>query len=128
MSIVCVCVCVSLASAYSETINVIVINLCTVTATDLIMHHVLIILTLTFIQGRADLKIEVDHLFIDRTRSPRGFSQVQISHKLDTILRKKKYNTKHAHYTNVKRILNPKVSPFDIVVPDPEQPMVYSCA
>ena len=48
---VSVCLCLSLASDSSETIKVIIIKFGTVTASDMIMHHVLIILTLTFIQG-----------------------------------------------------------------------------
>ena len=40
---VCVCVCVSLASSSSETIKVIIIKCGTVTTSDMIMHHVLII-------------------------------------------------------------------------------------
>ena len=55
---VCVCVfvracvraCVSLATDFSESIEVIISKLGTVTASDMIMHHVLIIFTLTFIQ------------------------------------------------------------------------------
>ena len=49
-----VCVCVPLASDSSETIEVIVVTLGTVTASNMRMHHVLIILTLTFIQGHTD--------------------------------------------------------------------------
>ena len=54
---VCVCVCVphSLSSNSSETIEVIIIKLGTVTASAVLMHHVFIILTLTFIQGHIDL-------------------------------------------------------------------------
>ena len=48
---VCIFVCVSFASDSSETIEVIIMKLGTVTASDMRMHHVLIILTLTFIQG-----------------------------------------------------------------------------
>ena len=51
---VCVCVCVSLATDSSETVEVIIKH-GTVTASDMLMHHVLIILTLIFIQGHADL-------------------------------------------------------------------------
>ena len=52
---VCVCVCVPVASDSSEIINVIIIKLGTVTAgSDTRMHHVVIILTLTFIQGHTD--------------------------------------------------------------------------
>ena len=58
----CVCVCVhacpSLASNSSETIQVIIIKLGTETASDMLMHHVLIILTLTFIRGHTDLNHE----------------------------------------------------------------------
>ena len=54
----CVCVCVSLAIDSLETVDVIIVNLCTVTASDMGMHHVLIILTLTFIQGHTDLNHE----------------------------------------------------------------------
>ena len=45
MRIICVC---ALASDSAESINVTVIKLGTVTASDMVMHHVLIILTLTF--------------------------------------------------------------------------------
>ena len=55
---VCLCLCVSLASDSSETIEVIITKLSMVTASDMVMHHVLIILTLTFIQGRTDLNHE----------------------------------------------------------------------
>ena len=53
---VCVCllsVCVSLASDSSEAIKVIIVKLGMVTASDMIMHHMLllIIFTLTCIQG-----------------------------------------------------------------------------
>ena len=54
----CVSVCVSLASDSSETIEVIIIKLGTVTALDMLMHQVLIILTLTSIQGHTDLNHE----------------------------------------------------------------------
>ena len=46
-----VCICLSLTSDSSETIEVIIIKLGTVTTSDMRMHHMLIILTLTFIQG-----------------------------------------------------------------------------
>ena len=46
-----VCVCVSLASDSSETVEVVIVKLGTVTALDMRMYHVLIILTLPFIQG-----------------------------------------------------------------------------
>ena len=56
---VSVCVCVSLASDSSETIEVIIIiKLGTVTASDMVMHHVLMILTLAFIQGHTELNDE----------------------------------------------------------------------
>ena len=48
---VCLSVCISLASDSSKTIKVITIKLGMVTTSDVIMHHVLIILTLTFMQG-----------------------------------------------------------------------------
>ena len=53
-----VSVCVSLASDSSETIEFIIIKLGMVTASDIVMHHVLIILTLTFIQGHIDVNDE----------------------------------------------------------------------
>ena len=56
---VCLCVCLSLASDPSETIKVIIIKLGTVTASGMIMHRVLIILTLTFIQGHTDIILNV---------------------------------------------------------------------
>ena len=64
---VCVCVCVSLARNSSETIQVIVIKFGTVTALDMRMHHVLIILTLIFFQGHTDILhvrlFQFDYLF-----------------------------------------------------------------
>ena len=54
----CLCVCVSLASYSSETVEVIIINLGTVTASDMRMHQVSVILTLTFIQGHTDRNLE----------------------------------------------------------------------
>ena len=51
-------VCVSLASDSSETVEVIIIELGMVIASDMVMHHVLIILTLTFIPGHTDLNHE----------------------------------------------------------------------
>ena len=55
----CVYLCVCpLASDYSQTIEVIIINLGMVTALDMTTHRVLIILTLTFIQGHTYLKHE----------------------------------------------------------------------
>ena len=47
-----------LASDSSETVEVSICKLGTVTASDLMMHHVLIILTLTFIQGHIYLNHE----------------------------------------------------------------------
>ena len=55
---VCLSVCASLESDSSETIEVIIIKLGTVTASDMVRHHVLIILTSTFIQGYTDLNHE----------------------------------------------------------------------
>ena len=52
-----VCVCVSLASDSSKTIEVI-IKLGTATGSDMGLHHVLIILTVTFIQGHTDFNLE----------------------------------------------------------------------
>ena len=50
--------CVSLASDSLETVEVIIIKVDMATASDMRMHHVLIILTLTFIQGYTDLNHE----------------------------------------------------------------------
>ena len=58
LACVCVCVCVPFASDSSETINVISIKLGTVTAADMRMHHVFIILTLAFIQAHTNLNHE----------------------------------------------------------------------
>ena len=55
---VCLSVCVSLANDSSETINVIIIKFGTVTASDMQMHHVLIVLSFTFIQGHTELNHE----------------------------------------------------------------------
>ena len=49
------CVCVSLASDSSETVEVIIIKLGTVTASDMGTHHVFIILTLTLNPGHTNL-------------------------------------------------------------------------
>ena len=49
------CVCVSLVTGSSETIEGIIIKLDTVNASDMLTHHVSIILTLTSIQGHTDL-------------------------------------------------------------------------
>ena len=51
-------VCVFLASHSSEIVEVVIIQLGTVTASDMGMHHMLIILTLTFIQSHTDLNHE----------------------------------------------------------------------
>ena len=48
----------SLASDSSETIEVSFIKLGTVIASDMVMHHVLIIWTLTFIEGHTNLNHE----------------------------------------------------------------------
>ena len=54
----CVSVGVSLADDSSETIEVVIIKLSMVTASDMVVHRVLIILTLTHIQGHTDLNHE----------------------------------------------------------------------
>ena len=59
-----VSVCVPLASDFSETIEVIIIKLGTITASDKLMHHMLIILALTFIQGHINLIHENNTFFI----------------------------------------------------------------
>ena len=59
-----VCVCPSQLSDSSETIEVIIIKLGTMTASDMGMHHVFFILTLTFIQGHTDLNHENNKLSI----------------------------------------------------------------
>ena len=51
----CLSVCGFLVIDSSETIEAIIIKLGMVTASDMVMHQVLIILTLTFIQGHRDL-------------------------------------------------------------------------
>ena len=48
-------VCVFLTSDSSKTIDAIVIKLGTVTASEMVMHRVLIILTLTFMHGHTGL-------------------------------------------------------------------------
>ena len=55
---VCASVCLSLAIDSSEAIEIIIIKVGIVSASDMVMHHVLIILTLTFIQGHRDLNHE----------------------------------------------------------------------
>ena len=52
------CVCLSVTSHISETGEAIAIKFDTVAASDMEMHHVLIILTLTFMQGHTDLNHE----------------------------------------------------------------------
>ena len=61
---VCVSVCVCVASDSSETIKGINIKLGTVTASDMGMHHVVIMLTLTFIQGYTDLNHEINKYLV----------------------------------------------------------------
>ena len=56
----CVCVCVSLASDSSDTIKVIIVKHDMMTAFNMGMHYVLIIFTLTFIQGHTDLNHETE--------------------------------------------------------------------
>ena len=51
---VCLCVCVPLASDSSETIEGIIIKLDMVTASDMAMHRMVIILTVTSIQGHTE--------------------------------------------------------------------------
>ena len=51
---VCMCVCLSVASYISETRKAIAITFGTVTASGTRMHDVLIIMTLTFIEGNTD--------------------------------------------------------------------------
>ena len=54
----CMYVCLSIASHISETSEARAITFDTLTASVTRMHHVLIILTLTFIQGQPDLNHE----------------------------------------------------------------------
>ena len=54
---VCLSVCLSVASHISETSEAIAFYFDTVTASVTRMHHVLIILTLAFIQGHTGVKI-----------------------------------------------------------------------
>ena len=53
-----VSVCMSIASDSAETIEVVIIQLSTVTASNMLKHHVLSILALTFIQGHTDMNHE----------------------------------------------------------------------
>ena len=55
---VCLCVCLSFANDSSEPVEAIIIKLSTATASDMMMHHVLIILALTFIQDHTDINRE----------------------------------------------------------------------
>ena len=48
------CVCVSFASNSSKTVEVIIVKLGMATASDMGKYHMLIILTLTFIEGHTD--------------------------------------------------------------------------
>ena len=50
---------VSIASDSLETVKVIIIKLGMVTASDMLMHHILVVLTLTFIQGHTDVNYEI---------------------------------------------------------------------
>ena len=61
---VCLCVYVSLKSNSSETSEVTIVKHGMVTVSDMRMHQVLIILTLTFIQGHTDLTHENNKCFI----------------------------------------------------------------
>ena len=56
--------CVSLASDSSETVEIIIVKHGVVTASDMGMHHILIILTLTFIQGHTYLNHESNNCLI----------------------------------------------------------------
>ena len=72
---VCVCVCVP-PSDSSETVQTIIIKLGTETASDITMHHVLIIVNLTFVQGHSDLNHENNicftHVIMITISRPRG--------------------------------------------------------
>ena len=59
--------CVPLASDSSETVEVIIVKLGTVSASDMRMHRVLVIVTLTFIQGHTDQNHENKCLIISKT-------------------------------------------------------------
>ena len=71
---VCVCVCVPRKRFFKTIVVkivlfessdvVIIVELGTVTASDMRMHHVLIILTMTFIQGRKNRNHENNKYFI----------------------------------------------------------------
>ena len=64
---VSVSVCLSLTSDSLETVEAIIVKLGTVGVSDMIMHHMLIVLTLTFIQGHTDLNHENKCLLISET-------------------------------------------------------------
>ena len=55
---VCLSVCGSLTGDFSETMEVIVIKLGMVTASDMVLHHVFSILTSTFIEGNTYINHE----------------------------------------------------------------------
>ena len=61
---VCLCVCLSLTSDGSETVEIIIVKLGKVTASDMRMFHMLTISTLTFIQGHTDLNHDKNKCFI----------------------------------------------------------------
>ena len=69
------CVCLFLANDSSETIRVIIIKLDTVTASDTSMHRVLIILTLTFIQGHTDINHENNTCLIIQSETSNNVHQ-----------------------------------------------------
>ena len=83
-----VCVCVSLAIDSSESTEVIIIRLGTVTASDVLMHHVLIILTLTFIQDHTYLNHENNNCLI--IKKPNNIQAMTIK-----LIRLKVYNYDH---------------------------------
>ena len=58
------CVRACLASDASETVEVVIVQLGTVTASEVRMHHVFIILTLTFIQCHTDLTHESNNCLV----------------------------------------------------------------
>ena len=62
------CVCVCVPRKRFLTVEVIIIKLGMVTAAGMVMHHVLIVLMLTFIQGDTDLNYQSDNLAL-RSRS-----------------------------------------------------------
>ena len=85
-----VCVCVSFASDSSETVESIIVTFGMLIASDVRMHHVLIILTLSFIQGHLDRNHENNrYLIISETIQAMS---IQFAVK---IVRIKLYNYKH---------------------------------